>query len=132
MRSVLCFFLSFQAKDPFVNRLTTRLTEVKDIPFYVSRHFLQTYNRDRYQLGQVEAMVERAYEDYLVKECKAQIAYKRRLSEMASAHPGGPDSEERNQKLEKAQAFELTRCAELEDLFPRRRKASHHGGHPLN
>jgi hypothetical protein len=55
-----------------VNSLQTKLTGVKDIPYFVSHKFLKTYARDRYQLSQVERMVEGAYENYLVKECTNQ------------------------------------------------------------
>ena len=52
-----------------MNRLDTRLTNVKGIPFFVDDKFLKSFYRNRHQLGQVEQMVERAYEDYLVTEC---------------------------------------------------------------
>merc|ERR1712194_25803 len=61
---------------PFTNPLKTKLTTVKEIPYYVSDKFLRTYYRDRYQLSQVERMVENAYEQYLVKECQTQKEYK--------------------------------------------------------
>ena len=61
-------------------------------------------------------MVERSYERYLVDECKNQKAYKRKL-EILSTKKKVSDQE--RLKLEKkANGFELTRCIELEDLFP--------------
>lgn len=114
------FFVHFlQNKKPFSNRLSTRLTTVKDIPYYVSDRFLHTYNRNRYQLGQVEAMVERAYEQYLVDECKNQVNYKRKLESEAQKVV---DANERMQQFERASKLELSRCSELEDLFPRRKQ----------
>lgn len=71
------FTLSF--KDPFVNLLHTKLTKVKDIPYFVDNKFLRTLYRDRYQLAQVERMVEGAYENYLVDECNIQRRYKKNL-----------------------------------------------------
>lgn len=108
-----------QNKKPFTNQLSTRLTTVKDIPYYVSDRFLHTYNRNRYQLGQVEAMVERAYESYLVDECKSQFNYKLKLEATAKQIP---NKDEREQKLQHANNFELSRCTELEDLFPKRKQ----------
>jgi hypothetical protein len=107
-----------------VNRLSTRLTDVKDIPFFVSDRFLQTYHRNRYQLGQVEAMVEKAYEQYLVSECKSQLGYKRKLE--AAAQKEATD-EARQKAAERAAAFELSRCVELKDLFPKRNRGSGYG-----
>jgi len=111
-------FFSLTNKKPFVHQLTTRLTEVKDIPYFVTDRFLQTYHRNRYQLGQVEVMVERAYEQYLVAECKNQVNYKRQLEATATKEA---DEEERSRKLERAKSFDLTRCVELDELFPRRK-----------
>ena len=106
-----------QAKDNFVNPLKTRLTKVKDIPYFVNNKFLRTYNRNSYQLGQVERMVEAAYENYLVKECNKQRSYKRSLERDATKHP----TDEANERARRiAKEFELTRCTELNDLFPKK------------
>jgi len=107
-------------KPPFTNPLATRLTQVKDIPYFVSDKFLRTYYRDRYQLAQVERMVERAYEHYLVQECSSQEQYKKKLQ---TAAKGENDPQEQARKLKLAEEFELSRCSELVDLFPRRKKS---------
>ena len=103
---------------PHTNPLTTKLTNVKDIPFYVSDQFLRTIARDRYQLSQVERMVENSYRGYLADECKTQKAYKRRLESLSSTRRGKTTEAERANLAKKADGFELTRCIELEDLFP--------------
>jgi hypothetical protein len=90
---------------------------VKEIPYFVSDSFLRTYHRDRYQLGQVERMVERAYEQFLVDECSKQQSYKKRLLKSAAQES---DQEEQALKQKQATEFELTRCGELTDLYPQR------------
>merc|ERR1719296_146502 len=72
-------YFSLTPARPHTNPLSTKLTKVKDIPYYVSDQFLRTVARDRYQLSQVERMVERSYQTYLHDECKNQKAYKRKL-----------------------------------------------------
>ena len=108
-----------QNNPPFTNPLATKLTKVKDIPYYVSDRFLRTYYRDRYQLGQVERMVERAYQEYLVEECNKQSNYKASLEKQAKREK---DPEKQQAQMRRAAAFELGRCEELDDLFPERRK----------
>ena len=110
-------YFSLTQKAPFVNPLQTRLTAVKDIPFYVSDRFMGTYYRNRYQLGQVEALVEKAYEQYLSTECNRQVDHKKKLEQSANKLS---DDAEKSRQLQAAKAFELTRCAELQDLFPKR------------
>jgi hypothetical protein len=107
-----------QSKKPFANQLSTQLTQVKDIPYFVSDRFLQTYYRNRYQLGQVEVMVEKAYEQYLAKECKAETDKRRNLFDQAEAIK---DEAEKNRILQQAKATRLLRCDELDDLYPRRK-----------
>jgi hypothetical protein len=103
-------------QNPFVNPLATKLTQVKDIPYFVSDQFLRTIYRDRYQLSQVERMVERSYERYLTDECKNQKDYKKKLERMtANTRISEVD---RNKLAKKLAGFDLTRCVELEDLFP--------------
>jgi hypothetical protein len=75
---------------------------------------MRSYYRDRYQLAQVERMVERSYHQYLAQECRTQRAYKKQLERDAQKSP----PQEREKNLEKAKAFELGRCIELQDLFP--------------
>jgi hypothetical protein len=104
----------FQSKQPFVNKLQTKLVKVKEIPYFVTDRFLHTYYRNLHQLKQVEEMVEKAYEQYLSTECNRQVAYKRQLEQAANSIK---EESERNRKLETAKAFELTRCSELHDLF---------------
>ena len=77
---------------------------------------MRTYHRDRYQLAQVERMVERTYQQYLIDECQKQKKYKYQLQTSAKRMPDSDSSKERSMK--KAEELELTRCDELEDLFP--------------
>lgn len=109
-------YFSLVHKQPFTNPLATKLTGVKDIPYYVTDKFLRTYYRDRYQLSQVERMVERAYEEYIVEECTSQKKYKAQLNQEARTN------REDARLQQRAQNFELSRCLELEELFPRRSK----------
>lgn len=105
-----------QSNPPFTYPLATKLTTVKEIPYFVSDKFLRTIYRDRYQLGQVERMVERAYEQYLVDECRGQKAYKKKLLNIAEQTK---DQAEQAKKLKVAHEFDTFRCSELESLFPR-------------
>mmetsp|Transcript_10442 Transcript_10442/g.29801 ORF Transcript_10442/g.29801 Transcript_10442/m.29801 type:complete len:459 (+) Transcript_10442:205-1581(+) len=108
-------YFSLTLKDNFVNPLQTKLTPVKGIPYYVTNKFMRTYYRDRYQLGQIERMVEQSYENYLLTECKKQKSYKRALE---------LDAQKSNDEKDKARAneFVLSRCDELYDLFPKKYK----------
>lgn len=109
-----------KSKPPFTNPMSTRLTKVKEIPYFVTEKFLRIFTRDRYQLSQVEHLVERAYENYLVRECKEQKEYKKRLLTRAEKE----NIEEEKQRLLKlANEFELSRCEELMDLFPSKQKS---------
>jgi Domain of unknown function (DUF1977) len=94
----------------------TQLTAVKEIPYFVSDQFMRTYYRDRYQLAQVERMVEKAYEKYLLDECNSQQDYKRRLDRAARTEK---DPEVAARKLKAAAEYRTGRCIELDDLFPR-------------
>lgn len=78
---------------------------------------MRTYHRDRYQLAQVERMVEGAYENYLVKECTSQRKYKKELLAEAGKKP---TEEEQQRARRRANEFEMSRCSELNDLFPLR------------
>ncbi|KAL7553168.1 hypothetical protein ACHAWF_016413 [Thalassiosira exigua] len=109
-------YFSLTPVRPHVNPLRTKLTKVRDIPYYVSDQFLRTIARDKYQLGQVERMVEKRYERYLVTECEGQRGYRRKLEMLA--RQGRRTEAERTNLEQKARGFELTRCVELEDLFP--------------
>ena len=60
-------------------------------------------------------MVETAYETYLVNECNSQKKYKRRLLAEAEKKPT-PEESEKAKRI--AEEFELSRCVELNDLFP--------------
>jgi len=82
---------------------------------------MRSYYRDRYQLAQVERMVERSYHQYLTTECRNQRVYKKQLEKEAMKSP----AEEREKNLEKANAFELGRCIELQDLFPQQNPPEH-------
>lgn len=110
-------YFALSSKDPFNNPLFTKLTKVKDIPYFVDANFLRTHNRDRYNLAQVERMVERAYENYLVEECNGQRRYKK--SSLVEAQKK-PTQQEIDLARKTAEKFELTRCVELNDLFPLR------------
>ena len=100
--------------------MATRLTKVKDIPYFVTDKFLRVFTRDRYQLSQVEHLVERAYENYLIRECKVQKEYKKRL--LTKAEQKEYSEEEKQRLLKFANEFELSRCDELMDLFPSKQK----------
>ena len=103
--------------------MSTGLSKVKDIPYFVSDKFVRILYHDRYQLSKVEHLVERAYENFLVKECKAQKEYRKRLFKKANRKELG--EEERIRQLKFASEYELSRCEELSDLFPdKRRKRS--------
>mmetsp|Transcript_4041 Transcript_4041/g.5808 ORF Transcript_4041/g.5808 Transcript_4041/m.5808 type:complete len:419 (+) Transcript_4041:89-1345(+) len=111
-------YFSLTQTPPYINPLNTRLTTVKDIPYFVTDKFMRTYHRDRYQLAQVERLVERTYNQYLTDECKSQKKYKRQLQTAAQNLPHSDPKKER--QLKKANAFDLSRCEELQDLFPKR------------
>lgn len=113
-------YFSLVQQAPFVNPLATKLSGVKDIPYFVTDKFMRTYHRDRYQLAQVERMVEKNYHDYVMQECKAQKKYKRQLEQQASRLTG----EERASLLRRAEEFELSRCIEFENLFRTRDSGS--------
>jgi hypothetical protein len=101
--------------------MSTRLTKVKEIPYFVTDKFLRIFTRDRYQLSQVEHLVERAYENYLIRECKVQKEYKKRL--LTKAEQKELSEEEKQRLLKFANEFELSRCEELMDLFPSKSQA---------
>jgi len=112
-------YFSLTHSPPFVNPLSTKTTPVKDIPYFVTDKFMRTYYRDRYQLAQVERMVEKSYESYLVAECKNQQIYKKQLEKSAKERSGMTPAD-RERQMRKAAEFELSRCEELNDLFPNR------------
>ena len=107
---------SLQHAPPYVNPLKTKVTSVRDIPFFVTDKFLRIYARDRYQLSQVERMVEKSYKNYLIHECNNQKIYKANL-ERSAKDRHGMTQVDRDRQLKKAQEFELSRCIELEELF---------------
>lgn len=96
--------------------MKTKITAVKEIPYFVTNKFLNTYARDRYQLGQVERMVEHSYKNYLINECKNQKSYKLSLQQQAKNTKGLTEADKERQ-MKKANDFELSRCTELNDLF---------------
>lgn len=96
------------------------MTSVKEIPYFVSDKFLRTYYRDRYQLSQVERMVENAYENYLFNECQSQLSYKKTLQKKVASNRINEDERTRLRTL--LNSYSATRCDELDDLFPKRRK----------
>lgn len=110
-------YFTLHSVDPFVNPLQTKLTAVKDIPYFVDTKFMRTLYRDRYQLAQVERMVERAYENYLVDECNNQRRHKKSLLKEAQDKATEEEIEVARRTAEK---FELFRCVELNEIFPLR------------
>lgn len=109
-------YFSLTPVNPFVNPLHTKFSTVKDIPYFVTDQFVRTIGRDRYQLSQVERMVEESYKRYLSDECKNQKDYKKKLETLAMKRT--IPEQERNSLMRKANNFDLTRCIELEELFP--------------
>eukprot|EP00536_Pseudo-nitzschia_multiseries_P005674 jgi/Psemu1/303527/fgenesh1_kg.109_\ len=110
-------YFTLHEVDPFVNPLNTKLTKVKGIPYFVDNKVLRTLYRDRYQLAQVERMVERAYENYLVDECNGQRRHKKELLKEAQSK----ETEEEIEMAKKtAEKFQLSRCIELNEFFPLR------------
>lgn len=109
-------YFSLTPVNPFVNQLHTKLSKVKDIPYFVTDQFVRTIGRDRYQLSQVERMVEDSYKRYLLEECKNQKDYKKKLETLAMKRT--ISEQERNNLMRKANSFDLVRCVELEELFP--------------
>lgn len=109
-------YFSLTHAKPYTNPLKTSLTKVKDIPFFVTDKFLRTYARDRYQLSQVERMVEKSYNKYLVDECNNQKIYKASLERQVRNRKDLTDLE-KDKQLKKAKDFDLTRCFELNELF---------------
>ena len=111
-------YFSLTQQPPFVHALYTKTTPVKDIPYFVSDKVLRTVQRDRYQLSQIERIVERSYQNYLQGECHSQKLFKAQMEQKAKNRKGiAPEDRER--ELKRAQEFKLTRCEELVELFPR-------------
>ena len=110
-----------QQKEPFIVPMHTTVTKVKDIPYFVNNKFMRTYYRDRYQLSQVEVMVEKAYENYLVNECNSQKKFRRKLLKEAERKPTQAEVERAKRT---ASEYELTRCIELNDIFPLKRSGN--------
>lgn len=69
-------------------------------------------------------MVETAYENYLVSECKSQRKYKKTLIAEADKKP---TPNEQEIARDTASKYELSRCVELNDLFPLRNSARSRG-----
>ena len=107
-------YFSLTPVSPHTNQLGTKLSKVKDIPYYVSDTFLRTVARDKYQLSQVERMVESSYEQYLRKECDNQRRYKRKLEDLSRKARA---TEKRAELARRASNFEMPRCQEWADLF---------------
>lgn len=116
---------SLSKEPPFTNERYTSLTRVKDIPYFVNDKFTRMFGRDRYQLAQVERMVERSYEKYLKSECKAQKRYQDKLFNKAKYDTSVPE-DQKDSILEEANTFKLSRCIELDELFPPSNKKKKH------
>lgn len=108
-------YFSLTHAPPHSNPMRTKLTNVKEIPYFVTNRFLKTYARDRYQLGQVEKMVEQSYKKYLISECNNQKKYKATLQRQTERK--GLTEADRERQMKKVQEFELSRCIELSELF---------------
>uniref|UniRef100_A0A7S1BJR3 J domain-containing protein n=2 Tax=Corethron hystrix TaxID=216773 RepID=A0A7S1BJR3_9STRA len=76
-------YFSLTHSPPYIHLRETKLSTVKDIPYYVTTSFLKRYERDRYVLAQVERLVENSYENYLIKECSSQKIFKGQLEKKA-------------------------------------------------
>jgi len=110
-------YFSLSKEGNFINPHYTSLTRVKDIPYFVNDKFMRKFGRDRYQLAQVERMVEKSYENYLLDECRAQNKYRDKLINRAKYEMNVPE-DEKERALKEANEFVLTRCIELDQLFP--------------
>jgi len=108
-------YFSLTPVPPHTNQLGTRLSKVKNIPYYVSDSFLRTVARDKYQLSQVERMVESSYDQYLRKECDNQRRYKRKIEDLSKK--GRMTEGERADLARRAREYETPRCEEWSDLF---------------
>jgi curved DNA-binding protein CbpA len=116
-------YFSLTRKAPYVHPLeTSQKGVVKDIPFYVTDKFLRSHARDPYQLAQVERLVERAYDQYLINECQSQRSHKRKLEQRAVNFRGA--AEQKEAELRRAREYELTRCDERRDLFANKKQGS--------
>lgn len=109
-------YFSLTNHPPYINPLKTKFTKVKDIPYFVTDHFMRTFARDRYQLSRVERLVQQSYKNYLIEECHNQQTYKNELHDVVRKNKLVP--EERKRILDKARNFKLSRCVEFRELFP--------------
>lgn len=112
---------SLTRAPPFVNEMKTRLSKVKEIPYFVTDDFVRQFRRDPTKLGKVEVMVEKTYERYLESECRNQRLYKMKLERYANER-AGLTRDERERQLQKAREYELSRCTELGYFFPKTAK----------
>lgn len=95
----------------------TKLTKVQEIPYFVDNKVMRAINRDRSQLIKIERMVETSYENYLVDQCNAQRRYKKKM--LAEADAKSTPEEIQSAKAS-AEKIALSRCVELNELFPLR------------
>jgi len=110
-------YFKLYKQTPYHNPLQTRITTVKDIPFFVTDKFMRTYARDRYQLAQVERMVERDYKEYLVKECKTQQRHLQTMEKELDRNRRNLSDADRERSSKRVREYEMTRCAELKQLY---------------
>ena len=78
---------------------------------------MRAINRDRSQLVKIERMVETSYESYLVDQCNTQRKHKKSMISQANTKP---TLEERQAAKASAEKIALSRCVELNELFPLR------------
>lgn len=91
------------------------VSPVPHIPYFVQEQFLITHAPDRSKRAAVERQVVLAYERHLMEECIQQTHVKRNLERQAQSDR---NAQTRAQKLALARQYTLTRCAELQRLFP--------------
>jgi len=109
-------YFSLVKKPPFEHKVLTSVTQVKDIPYYVSDKFLRRVARDKFQMSQVERMVEREYEDFLFNECSKERKKKDKM--ISKIMKGDHSEEQREEALKQAKSVRMHRCDEHAGLFP--------------
>merc|ERR1719198_854233 len=106
---------SLSQTNKYSERRDTRARGVTpDIPYFVTESFGQRYARDPRSLRMVEQSVEQEFEYKLRNECYVQKEQQHRLMYQARARR---TKAEREQALERAQAFELSSCKKLTMIF---------------
>lgn len=110
------FLVLFQRRAPFTNPLKTQRSRVDDIPYFVTDRFMYSYVKRPDQMKRVDAMVEAAYEQFLIEECYKQQEYRQRSRRHAERER---NAQKRAELLKQADEVQLKRCMELVQLYPR-------------